>query len=338
MRKTARDQYIDALNDALDELAALRRLFDQSGDLAPARDGLRTWRTRTEKVIETYGGREEAKLFVRHVDLDVRGMSGSLVVGCFDAYESLIHSALERLPSTDVRGGYADELRVPLEQIDELLDWLTDSFKRSMHSGELDYQTAEEGLRRWTDRAYAILTEIVGEEEAGQLYHMKPANASWGNVDGTIEEQYEMYIKYLHNLKDDIQKHPHHLTGSTALRQSDATGAYVDSARLRELRDIRSSKFDLARLIALCDELNITWRAGANHATGMLVRAIMDHVPPIFGVSAFAQIASNYAGSRSFKEAMTALETAARKISDAHLHTQIRALTYLTQTLSVASL
>jgi hypothetical protein len=51
----------------------------------------------------------------------------------------------------------------------------------------------------------------------------------------------------------------------------------------------------------------------------------MDHVPPIFGVSSFAEVASNYGGSRSFKESMSSLASAARKIADAHLHTQIRA-------------
>jgi hypothetical protein len=98
----------------------------------------------------------------------------------------------------------------------------------------------------------------------------------------------------------------------------------VHQTRLEELKSVRSSAFDLARLIALCEEINVSAAAGANHAIAMLVRAIMDHVPPIFGMSSFAQVASNYGGSKSFKEAMQSLETAARKISDAHLHTQIR--------------
>jgi hypothetical protein len=74
----------------------------------------------------------------------------------------------------------------------------------------------------------------------------------------------------------------------------------------------------------MCEELNSTWRELDHHATAMLVRSIMDHVPPIFGVATFVQVGSNYAGSRSFKESMSAFESSARKIADAHLHTQIR--------------
>jgi hypothetical protein len=50
----------------------------------------------------------------------------------------------------------------------------------------------------------------------------------------------------------------------------------------------------------------------------------MDHVPPIFGATSFAEVANNYAGQKSFRELMLHLEKSARKIADAHLHGQIR--------------
>ena len=40
-------------------------------------------------------------------------------------------------------------------------------------------------------------------------------------------------------------------------------------------------------------------------------------------MKAFAQVANNYAGSKSFREAMSHLENASRKIADQHLHCQI---------------
>jgi hypothetical protein len=57
----------------------------------------------------------------------------------------------------------------------------------------------------------------------------------------------------------------------------------------------------------------------------MLTRALLDHVPPLLGVTSFAQVANNYSGARSFKEAMERLEKAARKVADSHLHLPIRA-------------
>jgi hypothetical protein len=108
------------------------------------------------------------------------------------------------------------------------------------------------------------------------------------------------------------------------LEPASAKHDYVAPSRIDELRAIRNKNFDLARLIRLCEELNSTWTQDSHHATAMLVRAIMDHVPPIFGAATFAAVANNYTGSKSFKETMAGLDSAARKIGDAHLHTQIR--------------
>jgi len=58
-------------------------------------------------------------------------------------------------------------------------------------------------------------------------------------------------------------------------------------------------------------------------AVAALTRALLDHIPPIFGQPAFAQVASNHNG-QSFKTAMQRLQTSARSIGDAHLHQQIR--------------
>lgn len=98
---------------------------------------------------------------------------------------------------------------------------------------------------------------------------------------------------------------------------------YVASSRIEELEGL-SSSFDLSKLVALCKELNICWRASAVHAVAALVRSVIDHVPPIFSAKTFAEVVNNYPGSRSFKDSMRHLEASARKIADAHLHTQIR--------------
>ncbi len=56
----------------------------------------------------------------------------------------------------------------------------------------------------------------------------------------------------------------------------------------------------------------------------MLVRAIVDHVPPIFGQKSFKEVANNYQGSSSFKKSMLHLDQSLRNVADAHLHTHIR--------------
>lgn len=103
-----------------------------------------------------------------------------------------------------------------------------------------------------------------------------------------------------------------------------AAEAFVDEGRIAALSLANTTDFDMQRIVRLCEELNICWNAGALMAVAMLTRAIIDHVPPLFGKKSFTEVASNYAGAKSFKDSMTHLESSARKIGDTHLHVQIR--------------
>jgi hypothetical protein len=76
--------------------------------------------------------------------------------------------------------------------------------------------------------------------------------------------------------------------------------------------------------VALLHELNDCHQNRDYFAIAALVRAVIDHVPPLFGCKTFTEVASSYAGSRSFKDSMNHLEGSARKIADQHLHSRIR--------------
>jgi hypothetical protein len=102
------------------------------------------------------------------------------------------------------------------------------------------------------------------------------------------------------------------------------TPAYVDLSRIRELETTSKSQWDVTRLVQLCRELNLAHQNGCHMTVAMLVRAIVDHVPPIFGCTSFAAVAANYAGTKSFKASMKHLEGSLRNIADAQLHTHIR--------------
>lgn len=100
---------------------------------------------------------------------------------------------------------------------------------------------------------------------------------------------------------------------------------FVERDRLLELLSIKSDKFDLAKLNKILLELNNAYEASSYFSCALLVRAVMDHVPPIFGFGRFSEVSNNYsAGGRSFKEAMQRLDGSCRKIADSYLHLQIR--------------
>lgn len=103
-----------------------------------------------------------------------------------------------------------------------------------------------------------------------------------------------------------------------------AKPTYVDPARILQLRSTKSQQWDLKRLVRLLEELNIAHEHELHMATAMLVRAITDHVPPIFSTKSFSEVANNYPAPRSFSEQMRQLDTSLRKIADMHLHQPVR--------------
>jgi hypothetical protein len=99
----------------------------------------------------------------------------------------------------------------------------------------------------------------------------------------------------------------------------------ISESRLDELRATKSDDFDFRKLIRLCEEMNIAFQEECYFATAMITRGLLNHVPPVFGFKTFSEVANNYAGGgKSFKETMQHLESAARKVADAHLHMPIR--------------
>ena len=98
---------------------------------------------------------------------------------------------------------------------------------------------------------------------------------------------------------------------------------FVDFSRIDELHDVKSSSFDLRKLIKLCEELNTCYANECFLAVTMLTRAILDHIPPIFELATFKEVASNY-GGKSFKNSMQHLQNSSRNIADANLHLPIR--------------
>jgi len=98
---------------------------------------------------------------------------------------------------------------------------------------------------------------------------------------------------------------------------------YVSLSRLSELRSLTSTDWDLRRLIRMCEEINSSFAAGNYLATAMILRAIADHVPPIFGATSFGQYANSIV-TKSHKASMQNLQNSLRNIADGWLHVAIR--------------
>ena len=104
---------------------------------------------------------------------------------------------------------------------------------------------------------------------------------------------------------------------------------YIHKNRLDELRGVESDDFDLSKLIRFCEELNSAYQNKNYLSVAMLVRAILDQVPPIFGFKASDNslrlfVWTNNYGGKSLKKSFQNLQNSSRNIADAHLHEPIR--------------
>lgn len=219
MRKTAREEYIDSLQQALKDLRSIKTRFEQDGDLMEAKAQLLEWQDNTAAAFAHYVGSDDAEGLRDHYDFDPLGMDGQYLITGIEQYEDALSHLLQKASTTNITRGYADDVRIPLERIDELLDHLADLWRRSQAN---QFATTADGLRRWKERAHAVIKSILGKDEASEFY-AKHAGTNWGNPEGTYDQQFTMYIEYLWDLKEEIQKYPHHVvtqqeTPATAMK------------------------------------------------------------------------------------------------------------------------
>lgn len=99
--------------------------------------------------------------------------------------------------------------------------------------------------------------------------------------------------------------------------------AFVSENRITALRQLENTRLDPKKLIRLLEEINVAFDNSCYMATAALTRAVMDHVPPVFGSASFAQFAAS--SPKSIKQAMENLQESLRKIADAHLHSPMQA-------------
>jgi hypothetical protein len=95
---------------------------------------------------------------------------------------------------------------------------------------------------------------------------------------------------------------------------------FVDEGQIAELKSISIDGHTARKLVRLCEELNVCYSNECFFSVAMLVRAILDYVPPFFRFRTFQEVVSNYSWGPSRKDAMEHLHNSARKVADLHLH------------------
>lgn len=141
------------------------------------------------------------------------------------------------------------------------------------------------------------------------------------NNEILAEDWDEKFINVLEKLKNKIDFKE---TGNQSEKES---VIYVSQTRIDELNNVNNDKFDLIKLVRLCRELNDAYRLENYYTVGMLVRTVMNHVPPIFSQPNFDSVVNQYKSNgnvKSFRETMEHLEKSSRKIADSYVHSIVR--------------
>lgn len=161
------------------------------------------------------------------------------------------------------------------------------------------------------------INELIRRREKG----VPLSNYEWIRGIATSVEGSVSAVKYraLRAKKSEVRKAA---AAQTALTEKPAVRGYIDQSRIEELKQLPAGTHDFRKLVQLCHELNIAHVNDCFFSMAMLLRAIIDHIPPVFGVSVFSEVGAQY-GSKSFKGSMKSLHGSLKNIADHHLHGQI---------------
>ncbi len=102
------------------------------------------------------------------------------------------------------------------------------------------------------------------------------------------------------------------------------TELFIESTSIEQLKSFQNLKYDLTKVVRFCEEINSSFAAGNYLATIFLIRAFINHIPPIFSkeYTRFSQVISQVSKSRG--DLFKPLENIPRKLGDLHSHDLIR--------------
>lgn len=110
----------------------------------------------------------------------------------------------------------------------------------------------------------------------------------------------------------------------TILEAPESGIAYIPQGSIDKLIATASKKgFNTQKLEAIVSELNIAYKLNSSQSAHFLIRALLDHISPMFGMNKFAEVADNYPWTQTDKKHIKGLNGHFRFDADDGLHTPI---------------
>jgi hypothetical protein len=185
-----------------------------------------------------------------------------------------------------------------------------ENFKFCSPSDDPDEQDAVVyGFKHLTKRFVGCARKIQNQ---GIQDAIKALNTDVDNIYGVLDLHANLQV-----IIDDLRELLTH-----SIEWSVVESEFIDSSIIESLQQVKSKKYDLTKVIEFCQEINSTFNSGQYLATTLLIRALINHIPPIFGFEKFNQVVAQSTKSR--RELFRPLDETARDVADLHTHDTIR--------------
>lgn len=173
-------------------------------------------------------------------------------------------------------------------------------------------------------RKSAFMMKTFHFIEEGDYIKLKPlaraiVRQAGGELGNTPETQASTLITIL-KTAGLIQQY--RVDNETRVRVPKPKQSLISIDRIYQLESCANPEFDLSKLIQLCKAINTCHQKAWYSATGMLIRVLLDYVPPIFGRNTFGDVIAHYDGD-SFKKSMRRLNDSGRDVYNIRIHEHI---------------
>lgn len=103
---------------------------------------------------------------------------------------------------------------------------------------------------------------------------------------------------------------------------------FISETHIEELESLNGKcRYNLSKMIALCKEINHNFLCHNYYSVAMLLRALLNHVPPAFnGKESFDQVLADWNGPRhkTKRELLSRLNEVQRKLADLITHERLK--------------
>lgn len=174
-------------------------------------------------------------------------------------------------------------------------------------------------IKRLAMEAQAIITRHFGAANTFSINLISATTLSENGLLGrSVESVFSEALQVIAGALNTIRREP--FIGPNATVRTKPL--YIDESRIAELGSLDCPSLDFSRLIQMCRELNMAYDANSFISVIFLVRAIIDHVAPLFGAPNLKEAANKL--SLSKKRSVIHLDTSLRNMADSYLHLHIR--------------